>query len=409
MIEKFDYDNGLTLLVEPIGGVASVGMTLLLPGGTASEPADRLGAAAVLSDCVFRGAGELDAKAHSDALDQLGVKRGCAVQTYHLRLSATFIGHQIEQAMPLLTDMVRRPRLIDEGFEPARQLAVQAIDALEDEPQEKLMIELKAAHLPGPLSRSAMGDRDHLLAMNNADVRAHHARTFVPGGAIIALSGDVQPARAHELVGRLLGDWSGKLDRPAADAAPTPAYHHHHNDSAQQHIGIAYDAMAASDERAPLQHVATAVLSGGMSGRLFTEVREKRGLCYAVYAGYSSLLDRGAVTAYAGTTTERATETLDVLGKELRRLYEGVGQDEFERAVVGLKSRIVMQGESTSARASAIAQDEFLLGRPRTLDDCAAEVDAVTLDKLNAFLAENKPGEMTTVTIGPQPLIGQQA
>lgn len=409
MIERFECDNGLTLLVEPIEGVASVGMTLLLPGGVSTEPADRLGVAAVLSDCLFRGAGELDAKAHSDALDQLGVKRGCTVQTYHTRLSATFIGHQIDQVMPLLTDMARRPRLSEGAFEPARQLAVQAIDALEDEPQEKLMIELKAAHLPQPLSRSAMGDRDHLLAMSNADVRAHFERGFVPGGAILAFSGDVVPQQAQGLVGDLLGDWSGELDRPAADATPAPTYHHHPNESTQQHIGIAYDAMAASDERAPLQHVATAVLSGGMSGRLFTEVREKRGLCYAVYAGYSSLLDRGAVTAYAGTTTERAAETLDVLSNELRRLYDGVEQDEFERAVVGLKSRIVMQGESTSARASAIAQDEFLLGRPRTLDDCAAEIDAVTLDGLNAFLAENKPGEMTTVTIGPQPLIEQQA
>ena len=409
MIHTHPYDNGLTLLIEPIEGVASAAMTLLLPAGVAYEPADRLGVCAVLSDCLFRGAGDLDAKAHSDAMDTLGIKRGCGVQTYHTRLGATFIGDRFNQALPLLMDMILRPQLTEEGFAPARELAVQAIDALEDEPQQKLMIELKAAHLPEPMGRSDMGRRDHLLAMTAQDVRDFHARTFVPDGAILSFAGHVDPQAVIDTVGEHLGQWTGTIAAPAAQTPPTTEYHHTRAETAQQHIGIAYDAVPQRDDQAILQRVAAAVLSGGMSGRLFTEVREKRGLCYSVYASYSSLIDQGVMMAYAGTTTERAAETLEVLGEQLRAVHDGVMQDEFDRAIVGLKTRVVMQGESTSARARAIASDHFLLGQARTLDACAQEIDAVTLPALNEYLLAHRPGPMTTVTIGPEPLIEQQA
>ena len=119
-----------------------------------------------------------------------------------------------------------------------------------------------------------------------------------------------------------------------------------------------------------------------MSGRLFTEVREKRGLCYSVFASYAGHKTYGAVLGYAGTTVPRAQETLDVLVAELKRLSQGVEPDEYERAVVGMKSRLVMQGESTSARARAIAGDQYVYGQPRTLDEWAAKVDAITLGPL---------------------------
>ena len=105
-----------------------------------------------------------------------------------------------------------------------------------------------------------------------------------------------------------------------------------------------------------------------------------------------------------GTTAPRAQETLDVLTAELRRLSEGVAQDEFDRAIVGMKSRLVMQGESTGARAAAIASDQYTLGRPRSLDELARKVDSIKLDDLNDFLGKNAPGEMTIVTVGPAAL-----
>jgi len=150
-----------------------------------------------------------------------------------------------------------------------------------------------------------------------------------------------------------------------------------------------------------------AVLSGGMSARLFTEVREKRGLCYSVHANYSSDRDFGLVSAEVGTQPERAQESLVVLVDELLRITtpEGaVSAEEFARAVAGMKSRLIFHGESTAARASTLAGDTFSRGAPRSLGEVAAEIDAISLEQLNAYLATRSLGRVTVQTVGPAEL-----
>ena len=404
-IHSHQYDNGLVLLVEPMRSVTSASMAMLLPGGTAAEPADRQGLSSILAEVMLRGAGELDAKAHSDALDRLGVHRNSEPQIWHIKLSATMMGDRIEQAMPLVMDTVLRPQLTEAAFEPAVQLALQSLESLEDNPQEKVMIELRRQHDADPLGRSSYGIAEHLEAMTPADVRSFASRRFVPRGSVIGVAGNVRFEMVRDLLGELLRDWRGEAAMPRPQPAPPRLYHHLPAQSVQQHIGVAFDAPSARDEQASmLQRLATAVLSGGMSGRLFHEVREVRGLCYSVYAAYIAMRESGAVYAYAGTTAQRAAQTLEVLSGELRRLGDGVSPDEFQRAVVGMRSRLVMQGESTAARAGAIAGEQFLLGRPRTLEDAARRIEAVTLADLNRYVADHRPEQFTTLTIGPEPL-----
>lgn len=140
------------------------------------------------------------------------------------------------------------------------------------------------------------------------------------------------------------------------------------------------------------------------SGRLFTEVRQKRSLCYSVGASYRAGRDQGMVTMYAGTTPERAQETLDVALQEVHRLNSGITREEFDRAVIGLKAHQIMQGESTPARAAALVYDQFRLGRARTLEEIAAAVDAITLEQVNEYLASREFGRFTICTIGPEAL-----
>lgn len=403
-IHTHQLSNGLWLIAEPMPGASSLAMTLLTSAGTAAEPTDRQGVAAVLAEMLFRGAGERDARAHSDALDQLGVQRSVDTQRQHLALSATMLGPRLDEALPLLCDMVRRPLLSEASLGPARDLALQDLDALEDTPQDKTFIELRRLHLPPPFNRSSLGVREHIEAMGIEDVRTFAAGRLVPRGAVLAFAGRLDWPALRELVERHFGDWRGEAPMPTPDAEALRGYGHVKADSTQVHIGLAYDAIVETDPRSMLQRAAAAVLSGGMSGRLFTQVREKRGLCYAVFARYAADQHRGMMLAYAGTTTARAQETLDVLAGELRRLSEGVDRGEFERAVVGMKSSLIMQGESTPSRSGALAADQAVRGRPRSLDELAAEVDALTFEALNDFVAANRPGEMTTVTIGPAAL-----
>ena len=146
------------------------------------------------------------------------------------------------------------------------------------------------------------------------------------------------------------------------------------------------------------------VLSGGMSARLFTEVREKRGLCYSVSASYSGFKDRASVICYAGTTNERAQETLDVTLGELKRLQDGIEAEEVERVQAGLKSSLIMQEESTSARAGTLASDWYYLRRVRTFDEIKSAIDGLTPKGIVEHVRRHPPKDFTIVTLGPKAL-----
>ncbi len=403
-IHQEQLPNGLWLIAEPNDTAQSLSMSMLIPAGVATEPQGMQGASALLEEMMARGAGGLDARSHCDALDQLGVQRGTGVQTQHIRLGATMIADKIDRALPLLLDMVTAPALKDEALAPSRDLVLQGIQSLKDEPQQNVMLDLRDRFYPAPLGRSPFGSEAGVKAVAPEALRDFWRATCVPGGSVLGFAGKFDWPKLRDLVAEHLAGWQGARDEVKPTGAGPGGYGHTHADTTQVHIALAYNAAPEPDEASILQRAAVAVLSGGMSGRLFTEVREKRGLCYSVYATYAASRERGAVFGYAGTTTPRAQETLDVMVGELTRLSKGVDESEFQRAIVGMKSSLVMQGESTGARAGAIANDQFVLGRPRSLDELADRVDGVTLEALNTFLREQPPGSMTITTIGPEAL-----
>lgn len=388
-------------------GAASVAVSLRVPAGKIHQPDHLQGVAPLMGEYLCRGAGGLDARAHAEALDRLGVRRGCGSSTRDFELDAVLLGSNLEAALPPLLDTVLRPHLEDEAFAPCLDLQLQSLEALKDEPQERAMIELSARHLPAPLNRHPEGTQEGLVGLTALDCRSFWAGHAGPVGSVLGVAGCVDADALFEQIDRLTEDWAPTPGNPLPQIGPAPAPRQHHveDPSEQVHIALQWDTVPANHRDAPLQKAAVAVLSGGMSGRLFTEVREKRGLCYSVYAGYGGHADRGAVSAYAGTTAPRAQETLDVLVHELRRLHaEPVGGEEFGRAMVGMRSRLVMSGESTSARASALSWDQQVFGRPRSLAERVAEAAAVTPQRLRTFLEEHPPGPMTIVGLGPRAL-----
>lgn len=405
-IRRIALSCGATLLVERMPNVRSAGLTWLIPVGSASDDPRQEGASTILSEWIWRGAAGLDSRQHSDALDRLGVQRGSATESQHLRLGATMVGSRLNDALPLIVDAVLRPALADDTFDPVVDWALQGLSGLKDDPQQRSTILLREHHFPEPLNRSGMGREDSLRRLTPSQTRDLWHDRARPGGSIIGLAGDIDADDAAGRLNALLAEWRGSAEIiPARDDGIVKRYHHEKDATTQVHIGVAYAAPPEPHPDSMLERVATSVLSGGMSGRLFTEVREKRSLCYSVHASYAAGRTLGAVLGYSGTTHQRAAETLEVLLQEFRKMSRGVTADEFQRAIVGMKSRLVMQGESSSARASAIAHDYYVMGRPRTLDELIGEVAAITLDRVNEYLSRRTPLEkLTIVTVGPEPL-----
>ena len=403
-IRTINLGCGATLVVEPILNVSSCAMSWLVPVGSATDTPDGDGQATMLSELIFRGAGGFNSRDHSDALDRLGVQRSSQVLTHHLRLGSVVLGSRLAEALPLVTAMLCEPAIPDDALEAVRRLCLQTLDSLEDEPQRSVMLRLRERHLPAPFNRHGHGKREVLERCSIQDLRNAWTERCTPAGTIIAAAGNVDGDALAEQLNELMSDWSGTHNEPVELSPAVRGQHHDQQDTAQVHIALAYDAPQESDPSSMLERVAVAVLSGGTSGRLFTELRQKRSLCYSVGASLYAGRDRGLVTVYVGTTPERANESLKVCKDEIRRLLKGVCDDEFTRAVLGLKSHLIMQGESTTARAAAIGQDQYRLDRTRTLEQMARAIDAITVDQLNAYLGSRDLGEFTTTTIGAVPV-----
>jgi predicted Zn-dependent peptidase len=398
------FPNGLTLLGERMPGMQSAAMTLMLPAGSSTDPVDRSGSATVLSDLVLRGAGSRDSKQLTDYLDKLGLQRSSSVGVHHSRFGCAGLAERVVEGLGAYADIVRRPHLPQAGFDAARDLALQALAGLDDEPRQKLLIKLREWHLPSPYGRSSMGKKENLEKLTLDLAKADHAERYHADSAILALAGNIDFEQIRDEVQKHFGNWNGGSPGEIKVMPPPGNFHHEELPSEQTHIGIAYPSIPETHEDYYTVRMAIEVLSGGMSGRLFTEVREKRGLCYSVWAGYSSLKGQGSILGYAGTSNDRAQATLDCFMTELHRLSEGVTADELDRAKIGLKASTIMSSESTSSRAGAIAHDYFMRGRIRTIDEIKDAIDAVTVERVNAYLKKNTPGPFTIVTVGPKEL-----
>lgn len=399
-------DCGMPLLVEQMEGVRSASLCWLLPAGAGTDPDDRQGLSTMWAELLHRGAGTLDSRAQADALDRLGLVRDTEVRAQYLRITATMIGDRMEAALPLLADMVLRPRFEAEAMEPTRELAIASLIGLKDNPSERAHILLSQLHNELPINRSGLGTEAGLAAITREDLVRGWERQARPGRSILAVAGEVDPGAIARQLNDLLKSWSGKPPELTLRPSTTRGSFRHVDDPSNQvQVYLSHQAPPEPNSDARLEALLASVLSGGSSSRLFTEIREKRSLCYAVSASYAADKLFGRCVAYVGTTPERAQESLDVLVSELNRLTAAGGdkvvQDEFDRAMVGYRTRLVFSGESTAARAATLANDQHRIGRGRSLAELRAEVERVTLADLNAYAARRTLGPCTIVTLGP--------
>jgi len=405
MAERFDkhiLKSGMVLLGEPMKAVESVAFDFMLPAGVAMLPDGCCGAANVTADWIFRGAGDKSSRQLCDALDSLGLHRSSSVGSAHITIGAALETDNLAEALDLHADIIRRPRLDKDQFELARQLAIDDILALDDDPRQKVMLKLRERFYPGPLGRSVVGEIDELKALTADKTRHIIKENFNLSQTILAVAGKYDfDAVIAQMENLFEGDLQKPLESPTLNSR-AGRYTHIHNDGAQVHIGLMTKTVKPDDENYYDARVAISVLSGGMSARLFTEVREKRGLCYAVGAQYHGLKEAAGIACYAGTTPDKAQETLDCVMDEFNRLSYGISEEEIRRAKVGLKSSLILQSESSSSRAGAIAADYYLLGRVRSLNEIKSKIEATSVDSVLRFLRNNKFKNFTVVTIGPK-------
>lgn len=398
------FANGLVLVAEPMMSLESAAFTFLLPAGSVYDPADRSGLGSFACEMALRGSGKRDSRKFVEDLDSLGVEHGESVSSSHTSYSGATLAKNLAPALSIYADLLRRPHLPAEQLEAGRLVVQQELRAIEDEPGQKVMLELRRRQYPHPWGRPSQGDAAALEAITHGEIVDFCSRCYRPNGTILGVAGRFDWEKLKDQVGQLLGDWKSLPEQALSSGPKLSKREHIAHESNQTQIGIGYASVPYRDPNYFPAWGAVGVLSGGMSSRLFTEVREKRGLCYSVYASYHTLRDQGSVLCYAGTSAERAQETLDVTLGELVRLKQGVEPSELNRLKARIKSGLIMQQESSSSRSSSIARDWYHLGRVRTLTEVGRLVDSLTCESINAYLAEHPPRDFTIVTLGSKPL-----
>lgn len=404
-VNQYEFPNGLVLVAETMASVQSAAFSFLLPAGAAYEPEHLGGSASMLAEWIIRGAGDRDSRELLTALDNLGVSHGEGAQTLHTSVFAATLGRNLIPALEIYSDVLRRPHFVDDEIEPIRALALQNIQGLEDDPGTKVIYELRRRHFPDPWGRPSPGTTEGVRNVTPSDLRAFHASNYRPNGSILAVAGSIDFDRLKDAVGRLFGDWEPKTEPSVAVRTVGPSRDHILKETKQTQIALAYPTVTVDHPDYYQARAMIGILGGYSSARLFTEVREKRGLCYTVYATYEGLKDRAAVLCYAGTSTDRAQETLDVTLAEINRMgRDGVEAEELDTMRAGLKSSLIMQQESSISRAGSLASDWFYLGKVRSIDEISSALDALTPASVGDFASKNDTAGMTVLTLGPTPL-----
>jgi predicted Zn-dependent peptidase len=401
-LDKRKLDNGMILLGEPMEAVESVAFGFMLPAGASVMPAGCCGAANVISDWIFRGAGSRDNRQLGDALDGLGLQRSAGVDSANISIGAALEASNLAAAINLYGDIILKPKLEDKEFVPARQLAIEGVKGLDDDPRHKVMLKLREQFYPDPLGRSVAGEIADLEKLTPETTRKIIAERFNPAGMIFSVAGKYDFDAVAGQVEKIFASKDGSRFRSLKTGKSGQRYKHIPNEGAQIHIGLMTPTILVKDKNYYNVRIAVSVLSGGMSARLFTEVREKRGLCYAVGAQYHAMKESAGIACYTGTTPDKAQEAYDVIVAEFNRLADGISEEEIQRAKVGLKSSLIMQSESSSSRAGSIAGDYYMLGKVRSLDEIKNAIDKTSVDSVLAFLRENHFKDFTVVTIGPR-------
>jgi predicted Zn-dependent peptidase len=400
------FDNGLQMVGQRMPSLGSVTFGIQFAAGIKDEPEERLGLTNLLAEMLFQGTEHRTVRQLTEDFEAIGARKGGETAAEFARYSAQVVGNRLDRALELVADVVRYPTFPAEEFAPMRNVQLQEIRRRDDEPMRRIFDLVRERFYAGThLGRRTLGLRETVEQLQPEHLRAFWQARYLPHGALLSIAGNFDWEAVVARVGALFGDWTGEPPTtPPEQPAPKPDVNIEVIEGNQEHIGMAFPFPKYGDPDYYAAMVVSEIFGGGMTSRLFREVREKRGLVYSVAAIFAPNGIFGAEYLYAGTTPEKSHETVKVLLDELRVLREqGVTEDELARAKVQLKSELVMRGESSSARMAALARAWWFERRLIAIGELKDAIDNVTIEQIMGLMRRFPPAEPLVIgAIGPR-------
>jgi predicted Zn-dependent peptidase len=397
-------ESGVRVITEAMPSVRSVSIGFWIGTGSRGESDAQAGLSHLLEHLLFKGSSKYGSLEIDQIFDAMGAELNAGTGKETTSVYARVMDQHLEDAFDVMADMVFRPALNDVDSE--RAVILEEIAMYEDDPQEKVFDVLgEAVFGDHPLGRAIIGRSEVIADTPVADIAQFHGSRYVPDNIVIAAAGAVDHEQVVTLARDRVADKIPLGAGPQAPPAPAAGARRRfeRKDTEQYHVCLGGAGLSRHDERRFALRVLDTIFGGTTSSRLFQEIRERRGLAYAVYSFASAYQDTGQVGLYVGTRAENLSEALAVVASELARLRKVPATDEeLTRAKENLKGRVVLALESTGARMTRLGS-ELLAGVPLlSLDEAVARIEAVSEDDLAELVDELwRPEQLSAAGIGP--------
>ena len=409
-LRRTEYGSGLRVITEAMPATRSVALAIWVDVGSRDEHPSIAGASHFLEHLLFKGTRRRSARQIADAFDAVGGDLNAFSAKEYTCYYARVLDHDLPMAVEFMCDMVQDSVLATSDLEAERQVILEEIHMRDDDPGD-LIHDLFAETLwkGHPLGRPVLGTRETIAGMSRDQVRRFYKRLYRPPHLVVAAAGNLRHRALCRLVeagldtGPRVKEGPARKVRTAGEAPPlTPSVAVRTRTTEQAHICLGTSAHSRRDAGRFAFGVVNAVLGGGMSSRLFQEIREKRGLAYTVYSYHSMFAETGLFSVYAGTTPGRAREVLSIVRDQIHDLMSGgLTDEELERAKGHLRGSMVLSLEDTSGRMSRLGKSEISHGEILSVDEVLRRIDVVTREDAERAARDVFGRPMALAVIGP--------
>ncbi len=406
-IRKKEFSGGLRVFSEPLDEATSVSLGLWIRAGSRDERDEVAGITHLMEHMLFKGTPEMNALGIAEAFESIGAQENAATGEEYTVLYARFLPEHLEKALGLMSDMVLRPTLAD--LEREREVIVEEIKMYEDRPDQMSDEYLSSLIFhEDTLGRPIIGSVETVRGVDHDTLTGFHRSTYTAPNVFVVGAGKLDRDEFERLVEeKLSGLPAGEpFVRRTDPQTPESRFFYKFKETEQYHVSMGSRGLPASSGDRYAMAALNNVLGGGMSSRLFQEVREKRGLAYAVFSYHQGYSDAGAIKTYVGSTTGNVEEAVKVIAEQLGRAQEEtVTDEELERTKQQLKSSTLLALESTAARMTRVGRSVITGSELLSPEEISARIEAVTTEDILRLARQHlKLENMYLSAVGPKEL-----
>lgn len=396
-------DNGMTVLTDDMPHLESAAVGIWVKAGSRSETPQEHGISHLLEHMAFKGTATRNALQIAEAIENVGGDLNAATSIEHTGYFARVLKDDVSLAGELLADILQNSQFDDEELDREQQVVVQEIGAARDTPDDHVFDLFQQAAFPDqPIGRTILGTVDSVQSFKPDSIRDYMARNYVGERMVLCAAGAIE----HDRLVDIANDRFHGLRR---SGAPEPEIAHYVggderlvSEHEQAHIVVGLEGKPYNSDGYYAAQILTSVLGGGMSSRLFQEVREKRGLCYSVYAFHWAFADSGVFGVAAATGEDELGDLVPVVFDELRKATETITEEEVMRVRNQIRAGLLMSLESPSSRAGQLARQQILWGRPIPMQETVERINRITAERVKQVARQMfDAGHIALAGIGP--------